>query len=70
MKLTQTQLVVVGLLIVYIAFFTHPPAFSHIKDFFGIYLSVMSILLGYYCCAGAAYQSLIVRCVVQVLLTS
>jgi hypothetical protein len=32
MKLSQTELVVVGLLIVYIAFFTHPPP-SHIKDF-------------------------------------
>jgi hypothetical protein len=31
MKLSQTELVVVGLLIVYIAFFSHPPP-SHIKD--------------------------------------
>lgn len=34
MKLSTTELVVVGLLIVYIAFFTHPPP-SHIKDFLG-----------------------------------
>jgi hypothetical protein len=34
MKLSQTELVVVGLLIVYVAFFTHPPP-SHIKDFLG-----------------------------------
>jgi len=34
MKVSQTELVVVGLLIVYIAFFTHPPP-SHIKDFLG-----------------------------------
>jgi len=32
MKLSQTELVVVGLLIVYIAFFSHPPP-AHIKDF-------------------------------------
>jgi hypothetical protein len=34
MKLSLTELVVVGLVIVYIAFFTHPPP-SHIKDFLG-----------------------------------
>jgi len=34
MKLSTTELVVVGLLIVYVAFFTHPPP-SHIKDFLG-----------------------------------
>jgi hypothetical protein len=34
MKLSQTELVIVGLLIVYVAFFTHPPP-SHIKDFLG-----------------------------------
>ena len=32
MKLSQTELVVVGLLILYIAFFSHPPP-AHIKDF-------------------------------------
>jgi hypothetical protein len=32
MKLSTTELVVVGLVIVYVAFFTHPPP-SHIKDF-------------------------------------
>jgi hypothetical protein len=34
MKLSTTELVVVGLLIVYVAFFTHPPP-AHIKDFLG-----------------------------------
>jgi hypothetical protein len=34
MKLSTPELVVVGLLIVYVAFFTHPPP-SHIKDFLG-----------------------------------
>lgn len=34
MKLSQTELVIVGLLIVYVAFFTHPPP-SHIKNFLG-----------------------------------
>lgn len=34
MKLSTTELVVVGLLIVYVAFFTHPPP-SHIKNFLG-----------------------------------
>ena len=34
MKLSLTEMVVVGLLIVYVAFFTHPPP-AHIKDFLG-----------------------------------
>lgn len=57
MKLSQTELVVVGLLIVYIAFFTHPPP-SHIKDFLGSPVG-HAILLGIIVWV-AAYQSLIV----------
>lgn len=34
MKLSMTELVLVGLLIAYVAFFTHPPP-SHIKNFLG-----------------------------------
>jgi hypothetical protein len=57
MKLSTTELVVVGLLIVYVAFFTHPPP-SHIKDFLGspvghaLFLAVILWV--------AAYKSLIV----------
>ena len=57
MKLSLTELVVVGLVIVYIAFFTHPPP-SHIKDFLGspvghaIFLGVLVWV--------TAYKSLIV----------
>jgi hypothetical protein len=57
MKLSTTELVVVGLLIVYVAFFTHPPP-SHIKDFLGspvghaLFLAVVLYV--------AAYKSLIV----------
>jgi hypothetical protein len=65
MKLSQTELVVVGLLIAYIAFFTHPPP-SHIKDFLSspvghavfllgiVYLTVYkSLIIGIF--AGIAY---------------
>jgi len=57
MKLSTPELVVVGLVIVYIAFFTHPPP-SHIKDFLGspvghaIFLGVLVWV--------TAYKSLIV----------
>jgi hypothetical protein len=57
MKLSLTELVVVGLVIVYIAFFTHPPP-SHIKDFLGspvghaIFLGVLVWV--------TAYKSLVV----------
>lgn len=57
MKLSTTELVLVGLVIVYIAFFTHPPP-SHIKDFLGspvghaIFLGVLVWV--------TAYKSLIV----------
>jgi hypothetical protein len=57
MKLSTTELVVVGLLIVYIAFFTHPPP-SHIKDFLGSpvgHALVLAVILWV-----AAYKSLIV----------
>ena len=65
MKLSQTELVVVGLLIAYIAFFSHPPP-SHIKDFLSspvghavfllgiVYITVYkSLIIGIF--AGIAY---------------
>lgn len=65
MKLSQTELVVVGLLIAYIAFFSHPPP-SHIRDFLSspvghavfllgiVYLTVYkSLIIGIF--AGIAY---------------
>ena len=57
MKLSQTELVVVGLLIVYIAFFTHPPP-SHIKDFLGSPVG-HAIVLGVLVWV-TAYKSLII----------
>jgi len=45
MKLSQTELVVVGLLIAYIAFFSHPPP-SHIKDFLSSPVGHAVFLLG------------------------
>jgi len=65
MKLSQTELVVVGLLIAYTAFFSHPPP-SHIKDFLSspvghavfllgiVYITVYkSLIIGIF--AGIAY---------------
>lgn len=65
MKLSQTELVVVGLLIAYIAFFSHPPP-AHIRDFLSspvghavlllgiVYLTVYkSLIIGIF--AGIAY---------------
>jgi hypothetical protein len=57
MRLSTPELVVVGALIVYIAFFTHPPP-AHIKDFLGspvghaLFLAVVLYV--------TAYKSLIV----------
>jgi len=45
MKLSQTELVVVGLLIAYIAFFSHPPP-SHIRDFLSSPVGHAVFLLG------------------------
>lgn len=57
MRLSQTELIVVGLVIVYIAFFCHPPP-SHIKDLLaspvGHGLALLAILY------VTVYQSLIV----------
>jgi hypothetical protein len=65
MKLSQTELVVVGLLIAYIAFFSHPPP-AHIRDFLSspvghavfllgiVYITVYkSLIIGIF--AGIAY---------------
>ena len=57
MKLSQAELVVVGLLIVYIAFFTHPPP-SHIKDFLGSPVGHALFLLAIL--YVTVYQSLVV----------
>jgi len=57
MKLSTTELVVVGLLIVYVAFFTHPPP-SHIKDFLGSPVGHALFLAGIL--YVTAYKSLIV----------
>jgi hypothetical protein len=45
MKLSQTELVVVGLLIAYIAFFSHPPP-AHIRDFLSSPVGHAVFLLG------------------------
>jgi hypothetical protein len=45
MKLSQTELVLVGLIIVYVAFFSHPPP-SHIKDFLSSPVGHVVVLLG------------------------
>ena len=45
MKLSQTELVVVGLLIAYVAFFSHPPP-SHIRDFLSSPVGHAVFLLG------------------------
>lgn len=45
MKLSQTELVVVGLLILYVAFFSHPPP-AHIKDFLSSPVGHAVFLLG------------------------
>lgn len=45
MKLSQTELVLVGLIIVYVAFFSHPPP-SHIKDFLSSPVGHALTLLG------------------------
>jgi hypothetical protein len=45
MKISRTELVLVGLLIAYIAFFTHPPP-SHIKDFLSSPVGHAVFLLG------------------------
>jgi hypothetical protein len=71
MKLSQTELIVVGLLIVFIAFFTNPPP-SHIKDFMSspvghlvllagiLYVTVYkSLVIGVF--AGIAYLMLAAR---------
>lgn len=71
MKLSQTELIVVGLLIVFIAFFTNPPP-SHIKDFLSspvghvvllagiVYVTVYkSLVIGVF--AGIAYLMLAAR---------
>ena len=55
--LSQTELVVVVLLILYVAFFTHPPP-SHIKDFLGSPVGHALVLLGILW--FTAYKSLIV----------
>jgi|UniRef100_A0A6C0DR50 hypothetical protein len=71
MKLSQTELVVVGLLIVYIAFFSNPPP-SHIRDFLSspvghavfllgiVYVTVYkSLIIGIF--AGIAYVMMAVN---------
>jgi hypothetical protein len=45
MKLSQTELVVVGLLIAYVAFFSHPPP-AHIRDFLSSPVGHAVFLLG------------------------
>jgi hypothetical protein len=57
MKLSTIELVIVVLLILYIAFFTHPPP-SHIKDFLGSPVGHALFLLGILWVT--AYKSLIV----------
>lgn len=57
MKLTQTELGVVALIIGYIAFFTHPPP-SHISDFLSTPVGKIMALLGVL--YVATYQSLMI----------
>lgn len=57
MKLSTTELVLSGLLIVYVAFFTHPPP-AHIKDFLESTVGKALALLGIV--YVTAYKSLIV----------
>lgn len=57
MRLSQIELILVGLIIAYIAFFCHPPP-SHIKDFLSSPVGKVLALLGIL--YVTVYQSLIV----------
>ena len=57
MRLSQTELILVGLIIAYVAFFSTPPP-SHIKDFFSSPVGKILALLGVL--YVSVYQSLII----------